>query len=190
MSRIRTFMHRVAVGAVAAGVLAVGAMAAPAGAQAAPEEARQTYAAQTLRAGLTADQAGELQGRVDRYLARLEGGEQVSANRIALPGGDLTVAAPGQPSARDLASPAASGRLPAACARGYLCLTRGGDRMDLYRCGTYSMPWTGDGTFENNQSSGTRARFLNSDRSVRYITDPAYSQGTVTWTPIYYVVPC
>ncbi|MFJ2177779.1 hypothetical protein ACIOHE_33420 [Streptomyces sp. NPDC087851] len=189
MNKIRAFMLKATVGAVAAGALATGVMTAPAGARTAPDQDRQTYAAQTDRAGLTHDQAASLQERVDGYLGRLAGSRQVSANKITMPGGDVTVAAPGRRSARDLALPPVSNRLPAACGSGHLCLYRGGDTLDYYRCGTYSLSWTGDGTFNNNQTRNTRARFLNSDRSERW-SHVAPGTGTASWTPVYYVVPC
>ncbi|MEV7423229.1 hypothetical protein [Streptomyces sp. NPDC091212] len=190
MNKIRTFMMRATIGVFAAGALAAGVPVAPtAGAQAAPDEVRTTFAAQTYRAGLTPAQAGELQAEVDGYLAREEGSRQISANRIAVPGGELTVAAPGQGFAHDLASPAARSALPAACGYGHLCLYRGGDVLDFFRCGTYNMPWTGDGTFNNNQTSGTVARFLNSNRTERW-SSRAPQTGTATWTQVYYVVPC
>ncbi|MFE4372242.1 hypothetical protein ACFRMN_29235 [Streptomyces sp. NPDC056835] len=196
MNKIRAFMLRATVGVFAAGALAAGVMTAPtAGAQSPQDGGRQAFAAQTpfaaqtQRAGLTPAQAGELQDRVDGYLAEEPGSRQVSANRIATEGGDLVVAAPGQRYARDLAGAGASGRAPAACAYGHLCLYRPGDSRDYYRCGTYSLPWVGDGTFNNNQTRGTTARFLNSDRSVRW-TSRAPQTGTATWTGVYYVVPC
>ncbi|MFJ1580064.1 hypothetical protein [Streptomyces sp. NPDC088182] len=196
MNKIRTFMLRATVGVFAAGTLAAGLMTAPtAGARTSQDVGRQAvtaqapFAAQTQRAGLTPAQASELQGRVDGYLAEEPGGRQVSANRIATRGGDLVVTAPGQRYARDLAGPGASGRAPAACAYGHLCLYRPGDSRDYYRCGTYSLPWVGDGTFNNNQTRGTTARFLNSDRSIRW-TSRAPQTGTATWTGVFYVVPC
>ncbi|MFD7226415.1 hypothetical protein [Streptomyces sp. NPDC056730] len=197
MSKIRAFMLRATVGVFAAGTLAAGLMTAPAaGAQAPLDGGRQAiaerttpFAAQTRRAGLTPAQAGELQDRVDGHLAEEPGSRQVSANRIATEGGDLVVAAPGQRYARDLAGPGASGRAPAACASGHLCLYRPGDSRDYYRCGTYSLPWVGDGTFNNNQTRGTTARFLNSDRGIRW-TSRAPQTGTATWTGVFYVVPC
>ncbi|PVE13074.1 hypothetical protein [Streptomyces scopuliridis] len=190
MNKIRAFMLRATVGVLAAGTLAAGLMTAPtAGAQTPRDDSRQAFTAQTQRAGLTPAQAGELQDRVDGYLAEEPGSRQVSANRIAIEGGDLVVAAPGQRYARDLAGPGVSGRAPAACAYGHLCLYKPGDSRDYYRCGTYSLPWVGDGTFNNNQTRGTTAKFLNSDRSVRW-TSRAPQTGTATWTQVYYVVPC
>ncbi|MEV7090001.1 hypothetical protein AB0O07_29650 [Streptomyces sp. NPDC093085] len=193
-SKVRAFLLKLSVGAVAAGALTAGTLSAsattaPAGAEAVPDQPRQSYAAQLDRAGLTPGQGAALQGRVDGYLSRLAGGRQVSANRIEMPGGEITVGAPGQRSARDLALPPVSGALPAACRSGHLCLYRGSDSLDYYRCGTYNLTWTGDGTFNNNQTRGTRARFLNFDKVERW-SSAAPETGTATWTPVYYVVPC
>lgn len=169
---------------VAGSVLGLTGAASAAPAQ---SDGHSAFSAQTQKAGLTGAQARQLQTKVDGYVAKT-GGTQVSANKIAVEGGDLLVAAPGQRYARDLAGPAGDSAV-AACGYGWLCLYRGGDTLNYYRCGTYSMPWVGDGSFINNQTTGTVARFLNSDRSERW-SSRAYQSGTATWTPVYYVVPC
>src|SRR4051812_737526 len=63
------------------------------------------FAAQVEQAGLTTAQARGLQVKVDHYLAT-QGGTQVAANKIAVKGGEIIVAVPGERYARDLARPA------------------------------------------------------------------------------------
>ena len=131
-------------------------------------------------ASASAPAANRLQQKVDGYLAAHPGTRQISANRIAIPGGSLTFAAPGS----DAASPALS------CGSGHLCIKDGtGETYDYYYCGYYSFDGVGDGTFNNNQTSGTVAKFYNSDGSLRW-TDTAKDTGTASWTPVYYIRPC
>ncbi|MEU6933898.1 hypothetical protein AB0A05_32595 [Streptomyces sp. NPDC046374] len=171
-------------------VAAVALMAAPAlSAHASTPTARteqQTYSEQARAAGLSDEQAGQLQRRVDAVLARDPQARQTSANTLAIPGGTATVPAPGQPEARDLAAPDA----PRACNEGHLCITDGrGVNYDYYRCGYYDFNGIGDGTFNNNQTPGTRARFYNSDGSERW-SHVAKGSGTASWTPVYHIRPC
>jgi hypothetical protein len=151
-----------------------------------PAATQSAYTRQALEAGLTGAQAAELQQQVDAYLAAHPGARQVSANRLATEGGAVTLPAPGQSQVRDLASPEAA----VACAHGHLCIVDGrGRHYDYYRCGRYSFDGIGDGTFNNNQTSGTVARFYNSDGSLRW-TNRAKDTGTASWTPVFYIRPC
>ncbi|AXG77895.1 hypothetical protein [Streptomyces paludis] len=155
-------------------------------ASAASSAGQAGYAAQALDAGLSGQQSARLQADVDATLARQAGARQVSANRIAFDGGSATFAVPGQDQARDLAAPEAA----PSCASGYLCIIDGrGTRYEYYTCGYYSFSGIGDGTFNNNQTSGTVARFYNSDGSQRW-TSTAKATGTASWTPVYYIRPC
>ncbi|MEN8655439.1 hypothetical protein ABCR94_33905 [Streptomyces sp. 21So2-11] len=157
-------------------------------ASAAPESQPSPYTAQALDAGLTSPQAAQLQQQVDSYLAKHSEARQVSANKLAIGGGSLTLAAPGQQPARDLAAPSNSALLP--CASGHLCIRDGyGNNYDYYYCGYYSFGGAGDGTFNNNQSWGTRARFYNSNGTERW-SHVAKGSGTASWTPVYYIRPC
>ncbi|MET9606299.1 hypothetical protein ABZZ17_14675 [Streptomyces sp. NPDC006512] len=148
--------------------------------------ARSVYAAQARGAGLTAPQAARLQQQVDAVLAKDPAARQVSANRLTTAGGTLTLAAPGRPEARDLAAPDTA----LACGNGHLCITDGrGDTYDFYRCGYYDFWGIGDGTFNNNQTPGTRARFYNENGSERW-SNVAKDTGTASWTPVYHIRPC
>ncbi|MFF5706139.1 hypothetical protein ACFY7H_27200 [Streptomyces sp. NPDC012794] len=144
------------------------------------------FSQQTRAAGLTAPQAAELQQRVDAVLASDPQARQISANKLTVAGGELVVRAPGQTETRDLATPDTA----LACDNGHLCIVDGrGYTYDYYRCGYYGFSGIGDGTFNNNQTSGTRARFYNSDGSERW-SHVAKGTGTASWTPVYHIRPC
>lgn len=155
-------------------------------ASAEPTATQSVYTRQALDAGLTGAQAAALQQHVDGYLATHPDARQVSANRLTTEGGAVTIPAPGESRARDLASPGAA----LACAHGHLCIVDGrGHNYDYYRCGRYNFDGVGDGTFNNNQTTGTVARFYNSDGSLRW-SNRAKDTGTASWSPVFYVRPC
>ncbi|GAA2819583.1 hypothetical protein [Streptomyces showdoensis] len=171
--------------AAAAALIAGPALSAHAAPPIAPND-QQTYSEQVRAAGLTDRQAAQLRERVAAVVARNPQARQTSANTLAVPGGTVTVPAPGQAEARDLAAPNA----PRACNDGHLCITDGrGVNYDYYRCGYYDFDGIGDGTFNNNQTPGTRARFYNSDGSERW-SHVAKGTGTASWTPVYHIRPC
>jgi hypothetical protein len=177
---------------LAAGTLAAGTVLGLTGSASAT--AQPDFSAQAQKAGLSSAQAEHLQTEVDGYVAKT-GGTQVSANKILIPGGDMVVRAPGQKVAQDLADPSAiSPKLT--CAYGHLCGAAdgaggNGATFDYYYCGYYELPGlVGDGHWINNQTSGTVAYFYNSDGSFRWATGGAYSTGTASWTPVWYVSPC
>lgn len=156
-------------------------LAGPAGATPAGPTAR--FTAQAEAAGLTAAQAHSLQSRVDQYL-RTVGGTQVSANKIDLAGtGELVLAAPG------LVTPAAT------CYSGDMCVWSGqnftGDFLSKYICSRFSIPWTTTGSWRNNQSSGTQARFYDVNGNLWYTTPgaPVYDTSYY-WGPVYSIIPC
>ncbi|MFD9412385.1 hypothetical protein ACFWBN_36005 [Streptomyces sp. NPDC059989] len=170
---------------IAGSVLTTQASAAPQSPQSASASA-STYKQQAIGAGLTGPQATELQRKVDEVLAKDSKARQVSANKLMISGGSLTLAAPGQRQARDLAAPDAA----LACDNGHLCITDGrGSYYDYYYCGYYDFWGIGDGTFNNNQTWGTRARFYNENGSERW-SNVAKATGTASWTPVYHIRPC
>ncbi|MFD8204826.1 hypothetical protein ACFV2S_00225 [Streptomyces sp. NPDC059695] len=180
MSARTTLALMTAAAALIAGpVLSAHASTAPTGRQA-------EYAGQAAAAGLSEKQTAELQRQVDSFLARDPQARQISANRLATAGGTVTLAVPGRSETRDLASPETA----LACGDGHLCITDGrGRNYDFYRCGSYDFDGIGDGTFNNNQTPGTRARFYNSDGSERW-SNVAKSTGTASWTPVFHIRPC
>ncbi|MDK1344613.1 hypothetical protein QNO09_15090 [Streptomyces sp. 378] len=175
-------------------LLAVG-LAGPASAETTPPHA--AFDEQARAAGLSRDQADALQAKMDRYLARQDG-RQVSANEIVLAdGATLTVTVPGEKYARELSTSAGS-RAAAQweCDYGYFCMFRQqlglGDRLALYHCQDYALQnWTGDGSYYNHQTPGTRALFKNQNRNVIFTTPGAtHSEPSYNWTPVWYVRPC
>ncbi|WP_327411908.1 hypothetical protein [Streptomyces sp. NBC_01233] len=98
----------------------------------------------------------------------------------------VVLAVAGRTETRDLASPDTA----LACNHGHLCIVDGrGYNYDYYRCGYYDFNGVGDGTFNNNQTSGTRARFYNQNGSER-LSNVAKDTGTASWTPVFHIRPC
>lgn len=98
----------------------------------------------------------------------------------------MVLAVAGRTETRDLASPDTA----LACNHGHLCIVDGrGYNYDYYRCGYYDFNGVGDGTFNNNQTSGTRARFYNQNGSER-LSNVAKDTGTASWTPVFHIRPC
>ena len=126
-----------------------------------------------------AAQGGSVQSQLHDYLAAHPGEKQLAADRATMPGGDVTFSVPGA------TSPAAI-----SCGYGHLCIQDGnGHSYDYYTCGYYDFDGVGDGTFNNNQTPGTVAKFYNSDGSLRW-TSTAPQSGTASWTPVYHIRPC
>ncbi|MFG3494156.1 hypothetical protein [Streptomyces sp. NPDC047928] len=164
---------------------------ATAAANAAAPTGEQQFAAQAKAAGLTAAEAAELQSTVDGYVAR-EGGTQVAANKVAVPGkGEITVALPGERYARDLTTGAR-----ASCPYENFCMFTGtyysGTQFNLWKCQSYALShWNSSGSWINNQTPGTRARFQDRNRNTIYTTPGAYAESPdYNWVPVWYVVPC
>ncbi|RAJ71810.1 hypothetical protein K378_00631 [Streptomyces sp. Amel2xB2] len=143
----------------------------------------------TVLAGTTATaapqqpsaQSQQLQRQVDGFLAEEQGARQLSANKVAFKGGTVTFPADGRKHSA-LRAPS--------CRHGHLCVVDGrGRKYDYYRCGTYQFLGIGNGTFNNNQTSGTVARFYNRNGSLRW-TNRAKDTGTASWTPVWKIKPC
>jgi hypothetical protein len=129
----------------------------------------------------SAGDAARVQQKVDSYLAKHPTWRQVSPNKILMDGGSLTVAA-------STTSGATAALL--ACGNGHLCIQDGyGTLFDYYYCGYYDFYGAGDGTFNNNQYSGTTARFYNFDGTERWY-NTAKDSGTASWTPVWHIRPC
>ncbi|MFE6288162.1 hypothetical protein [Streptomyces sp. NPDC057877] len=159
---------------------------------AASGDTTSAFTAAAEKTGLSKAQANGLQNRVDAEIARL-GGEQIAPNKVRLAEGvTLTVVVPGETYVRDLSQPV--GTL-AACSYYYFCAYQGtyfsGSQINMYSCRSYSIPWTGNGSWDNNQSTGTRARMYNASGGLIYTTPGARSYDSVgSWTPVYSVRPC
>ncbi|MCP2167100.1 hypothetical protein [Goodfellowiella coeruleoviolacea] len=167
-------------------VLTTGVSVASASPRVSPE-----FATQGRVAGLTATQINTLQAEVNEYLAEL-GGKQTALNRIELDGATIRVALPGEAQPRRLAHET----LDANCDGGYadyhhFCTYRNeyytGTHIDMYACGVYDIPesWVGPGSWDNNQTAGTKACMMNDAGSVIFTTKPARSYDpTGNWNPV------
>ncbi|MFC8434920.1 hypothetical protein [Streptomyces sp. NPDC057253] len=126
------------------------------------------FLSQARAAGLTSAQAEALQEEVDRYVART-GGTQISANQVDLHGATLSVPVPGE------ARPRTFGTTDVHCNYGadyeYFCAYSEtnfkGASIAWWACGVEKfIPWNGEGSWDNNQTPGTRAR-------IYYLRDSA-----------------
>ncbi|MGQ4434025.1 hypothetical protein [Streptomyces sp. SAS_260] len=179
--------------AVAVAILALtfSAGAASAGA----EGATSPYASQARQSGLTASQTSALQHEVDRYLAQM-GGKQVAANVIDLGGKNLMfVAVPGEAHPRDMTKGALADPCGAPVAYGYFCAYSGtnwhGTSIPMYGCGRYRIPWTADGSWVDNQTTGTVANFLDDSGVSRWNDGGAFNMDDdAPWYWVHWVQNC
>jgi hypothetical protein len=178
--------------AAAAGLTVAVAMAGTASAT--PSQVTAPFAAQAEALGLSSAEAKALQGRADAYLAE-EGGTQIAANKIRVTDGTTLVLA--LPNGRPAYGKDRSGTALASytCRYGHFCAYSGinftGDVIDMYQCAEYSMPWSGHGSWKNNQTTGTIANFESSDHVSRWHDGGAYSQdGDADWSGVWYVRNC
>ncbi|MGC0334289.1 hypothetical protein RKD23_007279 [Streptomyces sp. SAI-170] len=157
--------------------------------------ARADFSAQARSAGLSGTQADRLQDRVDGYLAKTRG-TQIGANKIALDGGVLLLALPGERRARDLDAPNAGFGATAYCAYTYVCAYSGpdftGDEMILYTCGKLNrIYWTGTGSWINNQRSTLYARFYDQYGNLGWTSPGGYSEDRhAPWGWVWWLSPC
>jgi hypothetical protein len=152
------------------------------------------FGAQAKAAGLTTAQAAGLQAEVDKYLAKTQG-TQIAPNKIDLGGAILTVPVPGEGKARELTAAPGGPVILTACPFEDFCAYQlpnfGGAQINMFTCGVYSIPWVGNGSWDNNQTPGTRARFLNAARQVIFTTPGAHSiRLSYNWTPVFFVRNC
>ena len=179
--------------AVAVATLALSFSAGVASAGA--EGATSPYASQAKQAGLTASQTSALQNEVDRYLAQM-GGKQVAANVIDLGGKNLMfVAVPGEAHPRDMTKGALVDHCWPGVDSGYFCAYGGlnftGTSIPMYNCARYRIPWTADGSWINNQTTGTVANFLDDSGVSRWNDGGAYNEDDdAPWYWVHWVKNC
>ncbi len=182
--------------AVAAILIMLAGVVGPA--SAATQGSRARFAAQALTAGLTTAQVKALQGEVDAYIKK-DGGTQVAINKVDFHGGNIVFVVPGERYARVVTASSSGQAIPAAssaCPYLYFCEWSGtnytGSERSLLTCGTfYGNPFFGTGSWKNNQTSGTRARFYSSGVNLIFITPGAWSGDTsYNWNPVYFIEPC
>ncbi|MFG2126881.1 hypothetical protein ACGFNV_03615 [Streptomyces sp. NPDC048751] len=162
-------------------------------ATAANGSARTDFAAQAKGLGLTSAQAHELQRRVDSYLSET-GGTQVSVNKIRLGDrGEILLALPGESTVRTANAP----RKPASelCPGNTMCAWKGtwytGDKIKMWACYNYRIPWLENGSWINNQSTGTVANFLDDYGVSKWHDDGAFSQDPdAPWYWVHWVKNC
>lgn len=176
----------------------VALVAAPAAAGAADVApgARSDFTAQATSAGLNGTEAKGLQARVDGYLAKMPG-TQVGANKIALAGGgELLLTLPGERNARDLTVPDAGRGAAAGCPYTYVCAYPGenftGDELRLFTCNYLNyIPWTGTGSWINNQRSTLYAKFYDSNGNLGWTSPGGYSEDRhAPWGWVWWLSPC
>jgi hypothetical protein len=189
-------IHGLAASAAAAAALLLG-LTVPAVAASGP--AAQPFAAQARAAHLSAAQTDALRAEVNRVIAAT-GGTQVALNEIDLNGrGDVLVAIPGESHPRNFSSPASAQVdhcTEGPVYSGYFCAYSGtsfqGSEIQMYYCQSYGIPWSGNGSWINDQTPGTTARFYNNAGTRIYTTPPPYSYNTnySSWTNVHTIRPC
>jgi hypothetical protein len=178
---------------------ATAALVALAAGPAMAHDARPAATDARLRAQIEANdlsprQARSLQARVDRVIART-GGTQVAINQVVWDGGDTLVPLPGERRARELGTAA---RAPSDDCKYYqFCTYYNRDftgiesrmqscTLHIDRAGIF-------GSYRNEQTSGTRARFYNSGYELIATTQPAPFRNTVDpflASATFYIRPC
>lgn len=164
---------------------------------------RDLYVAEARAAGLSTEKAAGLQNKVDAYLTKLDGkGTQVAPNQIDLGGAVLNVAVPGEKQPRELGAAAVPGEGPNSpyckptahyywfCA--YQYANRGGDNVGMYTCGLpWDIPFYTTGSWENNQTPGTRPLLTFADGTQwRMPGAYSYQPSGVNWTPVSSIIAC
>ncbi|MBB4764241.1 hypothetical protein ACFQFC_08480 [Amorphoplanes digitatis] len=125
-----------------------------------------------------------LQQRVDKVLASIPGGTQVSANEVRYDG--LTVR---------FASKSVSALAAIPCGYGHLCFrVNGNTDFDFYTCKTWSLSnWLGSAPYNNNQTVtngvGTTAKAWDNN-SVQRWSSTSKESGTANVNPWYWLKPC
>ncbi|SEC42668.1 hypothetical protein SAMN05216489_00711 [Streptomyces sp. 3213] len=137
------------------------------------------FASPAEQAGLTATETAALQNQVDRYLAQA-GGKQMAANVIDLGGRSLMfVALPGESHPRDMTDEALVDHCALPVDYGYFCAysrqSFTGSSIPMWNCTLYRIPWTANGSWVDNQTTGTVANFLDDSGVSRWNDDGAFN---------------
>ncbi|WP_159083268.1 hypothetical protein [Streptomyces sp. P3] len=163
------------------------------------------FTAQARAAGLSTDKAAALQAKVDDYLVKLQGrGKQVSPNQISMNGAVLNVTVPGEARPRQLAQHSGAAPQATVCKDfsswnpvpyGWFCAYQlqwgGGDSIGMYNCDNYFIPWVSEGSWMNNQTTGTVPRLYFRDLSWWDMPSAFSSQGYhVDWNPVNSITNC
>ncbi|MDG4857669.1 peptidase inhibitor family I36 protein [Streptomyces sp. T-3] len=188
-------LGRIAVAASGSALLIVGTFGTADAATSPPDT---KFSAQASAAGLTGAEARTLQNSINAQI-RESGGTQTAANEIALPdGSEMLFPLPGEKHARDLDTPVQTNgtRAPSSCGSYTFCAYSGTNFTGTVKrqklCNEpMDITWSGNGSWSNNQSSGTRARMYGSSGQLIYTTPGAYSEDrSGSWTPVHKVDAC
>jgi len=160
----------------------------------------QDFAAQARAINLTGAQTTALNAEVERIQAKT-GGTRVNLNTIALGGkNSVHVAVPGEAKPRDLSSvrgadAASYDPCTGGADYGWFCAYdepnfRGG-YIEMYDCAEYYMPWGVTGSWDNNQTTGTKARMYDANSNLGYTTPGAHSTDDVaSWAWVSWIRNC
>ncbi|MEV0912149.1 hypothetical protein [Streptomyces hokutonensis] len=179
--------------AVAAAVLAL--IFSAGGASASTTGAMSPFTSQAEQAGLTATQTAALQNQVDRYLAQTSK-KQVAANVIDLGGRRLMfVALPGEAHPRDMTNGALVDHCALPVDYGYFCAYSGqnftGSSIPMWKCALWRIPWTANGSWVNNQTTGTVANFLDDSGVSRWNDGGAFNfDEDAPWYWVHWIKNC
>jgi len=160
-------------------------------------ETSEDFVVQAQAAGLSVSQATALQEKANEYLAKLGSqARQVAPNRIELPGAVLNFPVPGESQPRALSASAPIPECQGGANYKWFCAYQyenfGGAHIGMYTCGVWHViPWSTTGSWENNQTRGTRPllHFLNNtywDMPAAY----AVQRTGVGWSTVYRIRPC
>jgi hypothetical protein len=152
------------------------------------------FTAQAKSVGLTDSAAKELQSKVDSYLSET-GGTQVGVNKIKLRSATLLVTLPGEKRARDLDVQPQSTNSTDSFFYGHMYGFSQpdfeGDVMDMYNCYDHRIYWSGYGSWLNNQTTGTKAKFKSDDGVIRWTSPGAESEDPhADWSWVHWVLNC
>ncbi|GAA2658766.1 hypothetical protein LV78_000464 [Actinosynnema pretiosum] len=151
------------------------------------------FAVQARASGLTQAQTTRLQDEVDGYLARW-GGRQVAANRVERDGAVLTVAVPGEERSRSLAGQIDHCR-GGWVDFGWFCAYERedgqGSSLALYSCAWQHIPWLSVGSWQDNQTPGTRSTmYFVGGASWHMPAAPSWQRYGVVWGAVTGVRNC
>jgi hypothetical protein len=171
--------------------------AAPAGQQSVQYKngPQADFEQQARAAGLTPSQAEYLEKRSDYYLATM-GGKRISLNQIDVNGtATVNIALPSESRPRNFASEAGLRQAAQPCPYLYFCAYQyehwTGDSIDMYNCRFYSIPWVSVGSWENDQTVGTKPmQYHTNIGSQRLPAAYALRGSGVTWATITGIRPC
>jgi hypothetical protein len=174
---------------------ATAAFVALAAAPAMAHDGRPAATDARLRAQIEANdlsprQARSLQARVDRVIAQTDG-TQVAINRVVWDGGDTLVPLPGERRARELGSAEDNCHYYQFCT--YYNRNYTGIETRMVSCVLHLDRGGIFGSYRNNQTPGTRARFYNSGYGLLVRTHPAPFRNTVDpflASATFYIRPC